>query len=141
MSPNPQNVLGAYFHDATLADVSEKTKTMVTYYDTEASVPFFLKSWEPEHATVEMVRAARVTSAVSTDFEPFRFSIGTETRILFDGGIFINSPVISVYEEAKRIISQENPSITLKTLISLFYLWELNFLAKSAARKRKIGRN
>ena len=106
-SPNPQNVLGAYFHDATLADVSEKTKTMVTYYDTETSVPFFLKSWEPEHATVEMVRAAWLTSAVSTGFEPFRFSIGHETRLLFDGGVFIDSPVISVYEEARRIISEE----------------------------------
>ena len=103
----PQNILGAYFHKATLGNVFEKTKTMVTYYDAEANAPFSLKSWEPEHTAVEMWHAAWVTSAAFTHFNPSPLPIGSKVRILVDGGVFINSPVVSAYEEAKRIISEE----------------------------------
>ena len=106
-SPNPQNALNAYFHKATLGNVFEKTRTMVTYYDAEANAPFFLKSWEPEHTAVEMWHAAWVTSAAFTHFNPSPLPIGSKVRILVDGGVFINSPVVSAYEEAKRIISEE----------------------------------
>ena len=107
LSQSPQNVLGAYFHKATLGSVLEKTKTMVTYYDTEANAPFSLKSWDPEHTAVEMRHAAWITSAAFTHFNPFSLPIGSKIRTLVDGGVFINSLVVSVYEEAKRIISEE----------------------------------
>ncbi len=106
--------LGAFCHDATLGDVLEKTRTMVNYYDTEASAPFFLKSWEPEHTTVEMWHAAWVTSAAFTHFNPSPLPIGSKVRILVDGGVFINSPVVSAYEEAKRIISEEEIFVDLE---------------------------
>lgn len=102
----PERALGAFFRDATLGDVFNKTRTMVNYYDFATHTPFFLKSWEPEHATVEMKYAAWATSAAFTFFEPFLLPIGTETRKLVDGTVFVNSP-ISVYEEAKRIITEE----------------------------------
>lgn len=104
---SPQNVLETYFHQATLGNVLEKTKTMINYYDTEANAPFSLKSWEPEHTAVEMWRAAGITSAAFTHFEPLPLPIGSKTRTLVDGGVFINSPVTSVYKEAKKIISAE----------------------------------
>lgn len=107
LSHSLERVIGDYFRDTTLGDVLEVTKTMVAYYDVETSAPFFLKSWEPEHTTVNMIQAAWGTSAASTDFKPFEFFIGSKTRTLFDGGVFINSPVVSAYEEAKRIISEE----------------------------------
>ena len=103
-----QEVLDAYFHKATLGNVLEKTKIMVTYYDTEANASFSLKSWEPEHTAVEMWRAAWVTSAAFTHFEPSPLPIGSKVRTLVDGGVFINSPVVSAYEEAKKIISEED---------------------------------
>ena len=106
-SQNFQSVLGDHFHKATLGDIFENTKTMVTYYDTETSTPFFLKSWEPEHTTVEMWYAAGITSAAFTRFEPLPLPIGSKTQTLVDGGVFINSPVTSVYKEAKKIISAE----------------------------------
>ncbi len=109
----PENVFDTYFHDATLGDVLEKTKTMVTYYDIEAGTPFFLKSWEPEHSIVEMKHAAWGTSATFTYFEPFRLSIGPKTRSLVDGAGFINTSA-SAYEEAKRIISEEEAFQHLK---------------------------
>ena len=114
LSQNLQSLLGACFHNATLGDVFEKTKTMVNYYDTEASAPFFLKSWEPEHTTVEMWHAAWVTSAAFTHFKPSPLPIGSKVRILVDGGVFINSLVVSAYEEAKRIISEEEIFVDLE---------------------------
>ena len=105
--PISQNIFGTYFAKATLGSVLEKTKTMVTYYDTEANAPFSLKSWEPEHTAVEMWRAAWVTSAAFTHFNPSPLPIGSKTRTLVDGGVFINSPVVSAYEEAKKIIAEE----------------------------------
>lgn len=105
--PNgPENVLGTFFHNATLGDVFNKTRTMVTYYDSVADTPFFLKSWDPEHATVEMRYAAWATSAAFTCFKPFRLPIGSETRILVDGTVFVNSRILA-YEEAKKIIAEE----------------------------------
>ncbi|MDD9973833.1 MAG: patatin-like phospholipase family protein [Candidatus Poribacteria bacterium] len=107
LSENPQNVLMTYFRKATLGNVLEKTKTMITYYDSEANAPFSLKSWEPGHTAVEMWRAAWVTSAAFTHFKPSPFPIGSKVRTLVDGGVFVNSPVVSAYEEAKKIISEE----------------------------------
>ena len=101
-----QEVLDAYFHKATLGSVLEKTKIMVTYYDTEANASFSLKSWDPEHIDVEMWCAAWITSAAFTHFEPFPLPIGSKIRTLVDGGVFVNAPVSSAYEEAKRIISE-----------------------------------
>ncbi len=122
LAQSPQNLLNAYFHDAKLGDVLGKTKTMVAYYDTEVRAPFFLKSWEPEHTAVEMWRAAWVTSAAFTHFEPSPLPIGSKVRTLVDGGVFINSPVVSVYEEAKKIISEEE---TFKHFeySDIFVLW------------------
>ena len=117
-----QNVLGAYFHKATLGNVLEKTKTMVTYYDTETNTPFFLKSWEPEHTAVEMWRAAGVTSAAFTHFNPSPLPIGSEIRTLVDGGVFINPPVISAYEEAKKIIAEEETFEHFEDS-NIFVLW------------------
>ena len=105
--PNgPERALGAFFRDATLGDVLENTKTMVPYYDFETHTPFFLKSWEPEHTTVQMQYAAWATSATFTSFEPFPLPVGTEIRKLVDGKVFVNS-LASAYEEAKKIISRE----------------------------------
>ena len=105
--PNgPENVLGAFFHNTTLGEVLNKTRTMVNYYDYTTGTPFFLKSWEPEHATVEMRYAAWATSAAFTCSKPFRLPIGSETRTLFDGTVFVNSPVLA-YEAAKEIIAEE----------------------------------
>lgn len=108
LSKNSRSVLSAHFREATLENVLEKTKTMITYYDPEANAPFALKSWEPEHIAVEMWRAAWITSAAFTHFEPSPLPIGSEVRTLVDGGVFINSPVVSAYEEAKKIISEED---------------------------------
>ena len=106
--PNgPENVLGAFFHKATLGDVHNKTKTMVTYYDSVERTPFFLKSWDPEHATVEMRDAAWITSAAFTCFKRFLLPIGSETRILVDGTVFVNSSIQHAYEAARKIIAEE----------------------------------
>lgn len=105
--PNgPESVLSDFFHEATLGDVLNETKTMITYYDSAKDTPFFLKSWDPKHATVKMRYAAWATSAAFTCSKPFRLPIGSEIRILFDGTIFVNSPILA-YEAAKKIINEE----------------------------------
>ena len=117
-----QNVLDTYFPKATPGNVLEKTKTMVTYYDTETNTPFFLKSWEPEHTAVEMWPAASVASAAFTHFNPYPLPIGSKTRTLVDGGVFINPPVVSAYEEAKKIIAEEETFEQFEDS-NIFVLW------------------
>jgi predicted acylesterase/phospholipase RssA len=67
----------------------------------------FIKSWKKEHRSVLMKHAARATSAAPTYFEPALVPIGNATKALVDGGVFINSPSVSAYAEAKRIFPDE----------------------------------
>ena len=82
-------------------------KTMVTTYDLEARRPLFLKSWKEEHAEVRMKDAARATSAAPTFFEPAQICVGNQMRTLVDGGIFVNTPSVSAYAEAKKLFPDE----------------------------------
>ena len=50
-----------------------------------------------------MKHAARATSAAPTYFEPALIPIGGVDRALIDGGVFMNSPSVSAYAEAKKI--------------------------------------
>lgn len=95
-------VLNCYFGDALLG--SALTRTMVTCYDIHERKPVFLKSWRGKYANVRMTDAARATSAAPTYFEPHQFCIDSEKRALIDGGVYINTPVVSAYAEAVRLI-------------------------------------
>lgn len=97
-------VLRCYFGEASLG--SARTKTMVTCYDIHNRRPVFLKSWRQKYANVRMVDAARSTSAAPTFFEPHQFCIGSDRRALIDGGVYINSPVVSAYAEAVKLITE-----------------------------------
>lgn len=107
------NVLKCYFGEATLENIYRDTEVMVTCYDIERRSPFFLKSWYPMHGSVKIWEAARATSAAPTFFEPVQLQIGNEERNLIDGGIFINSPAVSAYAEAKRIFPDEKDFFVL----------------------------
>lgn len=50
--------------------------------------------------------AAWVTSAAFTYFNPFRLPIGSETRTLVDGSVFVKSPTFA-HEAARKIIDEE----------------------------------
>ena len=107
-------VLGQYFGNATLA--SAVTPTMVTSYDIQARQTVFLKSWHAAHAAIPMQEAARATAAAPTYFEPAEVSWGGQARPLIDGGIFLNSPVVSAYAEAiKRFPGDEIHVLSLGT--------------------------
>jgi predicted acylesterase/phospholipase RssA len=101
-----EKVLEKYFGDDLIS--SGLTKTLVTSYDIQNREPVFLKSWKEEHRMVQMKHAARATSAAPTYFEPALVPIGGATKALIDGGVFINSPAVSAYAEAKRIFPDEN---------------------------------
>lgn len=88
----------------TLGDVT--TKTIVTCYDMQAPKPIFLKSWKCEHKAIKIKDAAFATSAAPTYFEPLSLCFAGKERTLIDGGIFINSPVVSAYAEAQKLISK-----------------------------------
>ena len=102
-----ENVLNEYFGEVLLHQTHQTTRTMVTCYDIEAREPLFLKSWRPQHRSIKMKEAARATSAAPTYFEPTQICIESQLRTLIDGGIFINTPVVSAYAEARRIIDEE----------------------------------
>ena len=89
-----------------LEDVT--TKTMVTCYDMQNPETVFLKSWNEAHKPIKIKDAAFATSAAPTYFEPLPLRFAEKERTLIDGGIFINSPVVSAYAEAQRLISERD---------------------------------
>ena len=104
-------VLDDYFGETLFEEAFPNT--MVTTYDLEARRPLFLKSWRDEHANVRMKDAARATSAAPTFFEPAQVQVGNQTRTLVDGGIFINTPSVSAYAEARRLFLDEEDFFVL----------------------------
>ena len=98
-------ILDRYFGARTLADCV--VPTMVTSYDIQHRRTVFLKSWQDQHSGLLCKQAARATSAAPTYFEPAQMTWGDETRTLIDGGVFINSPSVSAYAEAKKLFPDE----------------------------------
>jgi patatin-like phospholipase/acyl hydrolase len=80
---------------------------MVTTYDIEERRTLFLKSWHPDHEAVRCRDAARATSAAPTYFEPALIDVQGNQRALIDGGVFVNSPVVSAYAEALKLYPNE----------------------------------
>ena len=100
-----EGILGKYFAGATLGDC--KTPTMVTSYDIQNRRTVFLKSWYADHQLVRCCDAARATSAAPTYFEPKPLDTGDVASVLIDGGIFMNSPSVSAYAEARKLFPGE----------------------------------
>ena len=98
-------ILGEYFADSTLAEC--ELPTMVTSYDIQNRRTVFLKSWHTDHGKILCSDAARATSAAPTFFEPKPLETGDESRVLIDGGIFMNSPSVSAYAEARKLFPDE----------------------------------
>jgi hypothetical protein len=98
-------VLASYFGDALLGDCL--IPSMVTAYDIEARCTLFLKSWREAHQQVRLRDACRATSAAPTFFEPHSLEVGPLRRPVIDGGVFINSPAVSAYAEARKLFPQE----------------------------------
>jgi len=51
--------------------------------------------------------AARATSAAPTYFEPANLQWADESRTLIDGGVYMNSPAVSAYAEARKLFPNE----------------------------------
>ena len=100
-----EGILGKYFAGATLGDC--KAPTMVTSYDIQNRRTVFLKSWYADHQLVRCCDAARATSAAPTYFEPKPLDTGDVASVLIDGGIFMNSPSVSAYAEARKLFPDE----------------------------------
>ena len=104
-------VLEEYFGNEPLG--AALTHTLITSYDIQNRQPVFFKSWREDHRSVQMTHAARATSAAPTYFEPALVPVGGATRALIDGGVFINSPSVSAYSEAKKIFPEESDFFVL----------------------------
>jgi len=100
-----EGILGTYFAGATLGDC--EVPTMVTSYDIQNRRTVFLKSWHAHHQTVLCRDAARATSAAPTYFEPKPLDTGDAASVLIDGGIFMNSPSVSAYAEARKLFPDD----------------------------------
>ena len=100
-----EGALRKYYGRTRLGDTLGST--MVTTYDIEARRTLFLKSWHPDHEAVLCRDAARATSAAPTYFEPALISVQGQARALVDGGVFVNSPVVSAYAEALKLFPGE----------------------------------
>ena len=80
---------------------------MVTSYDIQHRRTVFLKSWHGDHSDLLCREAARATSAAPTYFEPATLEWASESRTLIDGGVFMNSPSVSAYAEARKLFPDE----------------------------------
>ena len=100
-----EGVLAKYFAERTLADCG--VPTMVTSYDIQNRRTVFLKSWYEDHAQLSCSEAARATSAAPTYFEPATLEWADESGTLIDGGVFMNSPSVSAYAEARKLFPGE----------------------------------
>lgn len=106
-----ERILDEYFGDDTVG--AGLTRTLITSYDIQNREPVFLKSWQEEYRSLQIKHAARATSAAPTYFEPALVPIGGATKALIDGGVFINSPSVSAYAEARRIFPEESDFFVL----------------------------
>lgn len=106
-----ESVLTDYFADEPLG--SCLTKTLVPSYDIQNREPLFFKSWQREHRSVLIRQVARATSAAPTFFEPALVTIGGAMKALVDGGVFMNSPVVSAYAEARRLFPDDDEIIVV----------------------------
>ena len=97
--------LRKYYGNSRLGDTLGSS--MVTSYDIVDRRTLFLKSWHPDHETVLCRDAARATSAAPTYFEPALIDVQGSDRALIDGGVFVNSPVVSAYAEALKLFPNE----------------------------------
>ena len=100
-----EEVLQRYFGDRTLSEC--RVPTMVTSYDIQHRHTVFLKSWHSDHSPLFCREAARATSAAPTYFEPASLEWASESRTLIDGGVFINSPSVSAYAEARKLFPDD----------------------------------
>lgn len=100
-----ERVLHEYLGDTPMGDAL--TNVVIPTYDIHNREPLFIKSWREEFAKVTMKDAARATCAAPTYFEPALIKVAKQQRALVDGGVFINSPSVSAYAEAKRIFPDE----------------------------------
>ena len=98
-------VLEYYFGDRTLSECG--IPAMVTSYDIQHRRTVFMKSWHPDHAALLCSEAARATSAAPTYFEPANLQWADENRTLIDGGVYMNSPAVSAYAEARKLFPDE----------------------------------
>ena len=98
-------VLERYFGERTLSDCG--VPAMVTSYDIQHRRTVFMKSWHADHAKLLCSHAARATSAAPTYFEPANLKWADETRALIDGGVYMNSPAVSAYAEARKLFPNE----------------------------------
>ena len=104
-----EDILGKYFAGATLGDC--EVPTMVTSYDIQNRRTVFLKSWHADHQSLLCRDAARATSAAPTYFEPKPLDTGDVASVLIDGGIFMNSPSVSAYAEARKLFPGDSIAV------------------------------
>ena len=98
-------ILDRYFGERALAAC--RVPTMVTSYDIQHRRTVFLKSWHGDHSGLLCKEAARATSAAPTYFEPTTLEWASESRTLIDGGVFMNSPSVSAYAEARKLFPDD----------------------------------
>ncbi len=91
-----QNYAKRLFGDLTMNQA--KVPTLIMAYDLSTGSDQMIRSYGDEGLYPAWV-AARATSAAPTYFEPYEY----EGKLLADGGVIANNPVIYAYFEAKKL--------------------------------------
>jgi hypothetical protein len=117
-SPDPlREALEQRFGEATIGEALREV--LITSYDMKASEPYFFKRWrarEPGRPDPPFVDAALATAAPPTLFPSHEYG----GRVLIDGGVFANNPVVAAIVEAlkrKEEIEEGEPPLAPSDLL------------------------
>jgi uncharacterized protein len=95
------------------------TRVLITSYDVAYSEPVLFSSfnWPPGAiVNVPMEVAARATSAGPTFFEPQLVRVGSQQRVLVDGGVFANNPSMIGFALGSILAAQAGRPLYLLSL-------------------------
>lgn len=87
---------------AILSSKFDTTPVFLRTYKNDAVADLFSKKFK-------IWQACRATSAASTFFDPFVLQDGPIASHFIDGGIMLNNPVNSVFQEAQEVWGRERP--------------------------------
>lgn len=98
-SPEPMEAfLKEIFKDDTFEDTH--SNVLLTSYDIENTHIFNMS--KADTPKLKLRHAARATTAAPTYYPPLYITVGDKNRVLIDGGVYSNNPVLWAYAKARR---------------------------------------